>query len=232
MTKTKIYFMKKISLFMLVCAVTAASYAQDQPQLTTPMTVKPRIGIKGGVNLATLEIDDQSTPNMNTNMKTSFHGGVFANIPISGGFRFQPEAMYSGQGTKSSVRSSTDAHLAGINEYDFRYIAVPLMLQWMSTAGVFVELGPQFSYLAKANGDRQNDNSVELKNSDYVKKTDFAGAAGIGYLSRVGLGLNARYVNGFSNVWNNDKSISTTQDAKYKNRVVQLSLIYHIGAGK
>ena len=55
----------------------------------------------------------------------------------------------------------------------------------MSTNGLFVELGPQFSYLAKANGDRLNDNSVELKNSGYVKKTDFAGTAGIGYLSRI-----------------------------------------------
>jgi hypothetical protein len=224
--------MKRISLFMLMCAVTTILFAQNDPQLTTPMETKTRFGIKGGVNLATLEIDDQSTPNMNTNMKTSFHGGVFVNIPLSSSFRFQPELMFSSQGTKSSVRSSTDPNLAGINEYDFRYLSLPLMFQWMSAGGFFVELGPQFSYLTKANGDRQNQNSVELKESEYVKKIDFAGNAGIGYLSRIGLGLNARYVNGFTNVWDNDKSPSTSSDAKYKNRVVQLSLIYHFGAGK
>src|SRR5215212_11263052 len=223
--------MKKLSLFMLVCAAGIMAYAQSEPQLVTPMAVKTRFGIKGGVNLATLEIDDQSTPNMNTNMKTSFYGGVFANIPISSMFRFQPEVLYSGQGTKADARSSTEATLAGINEYDFRYIAVPLMFQLMSKGGAFVELGPQFSVLAKANGDRLNDNSVELKKSDYVKKTDFAGAVGLGYLSRIGLGINARYVNGFSNVWNNDNSPSTS-DAKYKNRVVQIGLMYHFGAGK
>lgn len=227
----KTYVMKKISLFLVLCMASVISIAQDQPQLTTPMSVETRFGIKGGVNLATLEIDDDSDPNMNTNMKTSFHGSAFVNIPLSANFRFQPEVMFTSQGTKSSVRSSTESTLAGINEYDFRYIAVPLMFQWMSTGGFFVELGPQFSYLTKANGDRQNDNSVELKNSDYVKKTDFAGDAGIGYLSRIGLGLNARYVHGFSNVWNNDKSPSTS-DAQYKNRVVQIGLIYHFGAGK
>ena len=105
------------------------------------------------------------------------------------------------------------------------------MFQWVSTGRFFVEAGPQFSYLAKANGDKQHDNSVELKESDYVKKTDFAGAAGIGYLSRAGIGINARYVNGFSNVWNNDNSPSTSSDAKYKNRVVQIGLMYHFGAG-
>ena len=225
--------MKKISLFLLVSTVSVISFAQSQtqPQLITPMSVETRFGIKGGVNLATLEIDDESTPDMNTNMKTAFHGGVFVNIPLSSNFRFQPEVLYSSHGTKSGVRSSTESTLAGINEYDFRYIAVPLMFQWMSTGGFFVELGPQFSYLAKANGDRLHDNSVELKNSNYVKKTDFAGDAGIGYLSRIGLGVNARYVHGFSNVWNNEESPSTT-DAKYKNRVVQIGLSYHFGAGK
>jgi hypothetical protein len=196
------------------------------------MAVKTRVGIRGGVNLATLEIDDQSTPNMNTDMKTSFHGGVFVNVPISSAFRFQPELMFTAQGTKAGVRSSTDENLAGINEYDFSYLSLPLMAQWMSTGGFFVELGPQFSYLLRANGDRQSGGSVELRKSDYVKKTDFAGTAGIGYLSRMGLGLNARYVNGFSNVWNNDKSPSTSKDAKYKNRVVQISLIYHFGANQ
>ena len=216
---------------MLMCIASVITFAQSEPQLVTPMAVKTRFGIKGGVNLATLEIDDQSTPNMNTNMKTSFHGSVFVNVPISGGFRFQPELMYSAQGTKAGVRSSTESNLAGINEYDFHYVSLPLMFQWMATKGFFAELGPQFSYLSSANGDRQNADDVNLKDLDYVKKTDVAGAAGIGYLSRVGLGLNARYVHGFSNVWNNDNSPSTS-DAKYKNRVVQISLLYHFGAGK
>lgn len=224
--------MKKISLILLVSTTSFISFAQQTtPQLTTPMEVKTRFGIKGGVNLATLEIDDQSTPNMNTNMKTAFHGGFFVNVPLTTNFRFQPELLYSAQGTKADTRSSTEANLAGINEYDFHYVALPLMFQYMTPGGFLVELGPQFSYLSSANGDRLNNSSVNLKDMEYVKKTDFAGAAGIGYLSRIGLGINARYVNGFSNVWNNDKSPSTT-DAKYKNRVVQIGLNYHFGAGK
>lgn len=224
--------MKKISLFSLVLVVSLTTFAQNQPELTTPMAVKTRFGIRGGVNLATLEIDDQSSPNMNTNMKTSFHGGLFVNVPFSTNLRFQPEVEYTAQGTKSDARSSTDANLAGIDEYDFHYIAVPLMVQYVSTGGFLVELGPQFSYLSSANADRETGGEVNLKEMDYVKKTDFAGAAGIGYISRIGLGVNARYVHGFSNVWNNDKSTSAAKDAKYRNRTVQLGLVYHFGAGK
>ena len=70
----KIHVMKKISLFLLTSGVISISFAQNQtqPQLTTPTSVQTRIGIKGGVNLATLEIDDQSTPDMNTEMKPRF----------------------------------------------------------------------------------------------------------------------------------------------------------------
>src|SRR5215217_6130479 len=93
--------MKKTSLFMLMCMAGVISFAQDQPQLTKPMEVKPRFGIKGGVNLASLEIDDDTpATNFNTNSKTSFHVGVYANIPISEMFRFQPEILYMGAGSK------------------------------------------------------------------------------------------------------------------------------------
>ena len=86
---------------MLVCAVSGSSYAQNEPQLTTPMEVKPRFGIKGGVNLASLEIDDDTpATNFNTNSKTSFHVGVYGNIPLSDMFRFQPELLYVGGGSK------------------------------------------------------------------------------------------------------------------------------------
>jgi hypothetical protein len=73
--------------------------------------------------------------------------------------------------------------LAGLNEYDFHYFSVPVMFQyWPSNHGFFVELGPHLSYLSSANGDRTDDNSaVDLKDNNYIRKTDVAASAGIGY---------------------------------------------------
>ena len=233
--------MKKISLLTLMLGSGLALFAQSQPmgtmsptpQLRTKMEVKPRFGIKGGVNLAELEIDDDAaTSGINTNMKTSFNGGFFVNIPLGNMFRFQPELLYSAQGSKADPLASTNSNLAGINEYDFHYISLPLMFQLQTNGGFFVELGPQFSYLSSANGDRNSGGSVNLKDMDFVKKTDFAGGVGLGYLSRIGLGLGGRFTHGFSNVWNNDNAPASMKNTKYKNSVVQIDLVYHFGASK
>jgi Outer membrane protein beta-barrel domain len=178
-------------------------------------------------------VDDDVNSTFDVNSKTSLHGSVFFNMPITANFRVQPELMYSIQGTKASDLKSP-AELKDLNEYDFHYFALPIMAQyWTGEHGLYVELGPQFSYLSSANGDRLDaDSDIDLKESNYVKKTDFAAAAGIGYLSRLGLGLNARYVHGFSNVWNADDAPASTKNWEYSNRTVQLSLIYHFGAGK
>jgi len=219
-------FMKKISLLTLAVCAGFAVFAQDEPTLKTQMSVKPRFGLKAGVNLATLEIDDDNNSSgaMNTNMKTSFNGGVFANIPMGGMFRFQPEIVYSGQGTKGSQGSNNF-------EYDFHYVNVPLMVQLQTTGGFFVEAGPQFGFLVKAKLDNETGNDVDLKDNNSVKRTDIAAGVGLGYISRVGLGVTAKYVHGFSNVWNNEDSpLPVNYD--FSNRVIGFSIVYLLGANK
>jgi hypothetical protein len=228
-------FMKKISLFMLVSVASLATFAQDtQPKLTTPMATKTRFGIKGGVNLASLEVDDdRPTTAYNTNSKTSFHAGVYANIPLSSMFRLQPEILYVGQGSKVTgtpivgSQTSTDTY-----ELDFDYLAVPLMFQLATTKGFFVEVGPQFSYLITARQDNQTGSDPDIKDLGYVRKTDFAIDAGIGYTSRIGLGLHATYVHGLSKVWNADDAPTAQKDVEMSNRGVKIGLHYSFGAAK
>jgi hypothetical protein len=225
--------MKKISLFALAFAAGIAVNAQD-PQLRKPMEVKPRFGIKAGVNSARLEIDNDrnEASGLKTTSKTSLHAGVFYNLPVSDKFRIQPELLYSIQGSKTSAMSSTDPNLAGINEYDFHYVSLPVMLQYMTPGGFSVEVGPQVSYLSSANADRSNGTEVNLKDMDYIKKVDFSAAGGIGYLTPIGLGINARYVHGFTNVFNNEDRPASTSGWNYQNRNLQFSLVYHFGATK
>ncbi len=223
----------KVSFFAMALAVSIAASAQNDPQLRTPMEVKPRFGIKAGINSARLEIKDAGSANngMNNNAKTSLHAGLFYNIPVAGSFRIQPEVLYNIQGSKTSPMASADPNLAGLNEFDFHYVSVPLMLQIATPSGFMIEAGPQFSYLSSANADRNAGGQVNLKDQDYVKKTDFSVAGGVGYLSRIGLGIGARYVYGFTNVWNNEDSPSTA-NMDFRNRVLQVGLTYHFGAAK
>lgn len=223
--------MKKISLLSLAFASAFAASAQNigdpdkaHKPLRTEMSVQPRFGIKAGVNLATLEIDDDSQTNpINTNNKTSFHAGLFANIPLSDMWRFQPEVVYSGQGSKVS---QTALGTTVNDEWDMHYVNVPLMFQLQTKGGFFVEAGPHVGFLVKAKDEDDND----LKDALNLKSVDFGAGGGIGYLSRIGLGINARYNLGFANIYDDDANSS--DDGKLKNRVVNIGLVYHFGAAK
>src|SRR5688572_19329365 len=198
--------MKRISLFMLMCAVTTISFAQNDPQLTTPMETKTRFGVKGGVNLASLEIDDDTpATNFNTNSKTSFHVGVYANLPLSDMFRLQPEILYMGAGSKVKGTPLSGNQGGTVSyEADFDYIAVPVKFQLATKSGFFVEAGPQFAFLTTARQDNANGTDPDIKDEGIIKKTDFSGVAGIGYMSRIGLGIHATYLHGFTNVFDTD----------------------------
>lgn len=235
--QTKIKLMKKISFFTLLLLTGIWALCQDQPRLTTPMSTQLRFGIRGGVNLADLYAKDQPANNTmyasDSKMRTSFIGGLFANLPIGGDLRLQPEVDFSGQGGKLTYNNG--------NTYTYdqvmHYINVPVMLQLQTKGGFFVETGPQFSFLvgAKVKSDNTGSNGGTLTDNtddkDGFDKFDFAWAAGVGYLSRVGLGIEARYNLGITNTIA-DNTTTSGLGGTWKNRVAQISLIYQFGAGK
>ncbi|MBD0284271.1 MAG: PorT family protein [Flavisolibacter sp.] len=235
--------MKKLSLFTLALAVSMFVFAQNNPPtgsqsgsqgpLRTPMEVKTRFGIRGGVNLATLELDDDyNATNYNTNLKTSFHVGAFVNVPLTEMFRFQPEVSYVGQGSKVNGTLVSNTANSSNYELDLHYLAVPLMFQLQTTGGFFVELGPQAAFLLSGKEDPASGSKTDLKSKKLIKKTDFGAAGGIGYLSRIGLGANARYVHGFSNVFDSEGAPSNQNKRNFHNRGIQIGLVYHFGANK
>lgn len=225
--------MKKISFLALACVSVLAVRAQQDPDkahkpLRTDMSVQPRFGIRSGVNLATYEIDDDSqSSGPSTNNKTSFHGGVFVNIPVGNTFRIQPEVDFSAQGSKIGNANSPAGNY---EEDDLYYINVPVMAQLQSRSGFFVETGPQVGFLIKGQTEGTGIyNDADIK--DQRKGIDFAWGAGLGYLSRIGLGVNARYNLGLSNIMNVDEA-NYSDEGKLKTRTLQLGLVYHFGAYK
>ncbi|HEX2608334.1 MAG TPA: porin family protein [Flavisolibacter sp.] len=222
--------MKKISLFALALSTGMALFAQDQPRLTTPMTSAVRFGIKGGVNLANFRAHDfPSGTNVNTNTKTSFNGGFLVNIPLAERFAFQPEVLYTGQGSKLTVKTTVPA-TSTTYEQDLSYIAVPLMFQAKAPGGFFVEVGPQPAFLVRA---QYETNNQKTDNKSSFDKFDLGLNGGIGYLSRIGLGVNARYTLGLTNTLEDNGGNNSSNDGpEFKNQVIQFSLFWQFGAGK
>jgi len=224
--------MKKISLIAFALCVNAALFAQEtQPQLRTPMATKTRFGIRLGANLANVRLNEFAPTEPDVNQKTSIHAGVFVNVPISTMFRFQPGVEYSGQGSKVSKYNLIGSSATTAYEQDLTYINVPLMLQYATPGGFMIEAGPQPGFLIAASQDGPGDTDVD--NKDGFDKFDLSIGAGLGYLSRMGLGINARYNFGLTNAREDGGGNGTTNNGpEIKNQVVQIGLVYHFGASR
>lgn len=102
-------------------------------------------GIKGGLNLASLSVDD----NNDKNLKAGLHAGFFAKFPLTNALAIQPELLYSAKGIKINYDESNIAD--GESKFNMNYIDVPVKLVFNLSDDFAFHLGPYFSYLLNAN---------------------------------------------------------------------------------
>jgi len=225
--------MKKISLSAFALLAGVSLLAQEQPKLTTDMTSAVRWGIKAGVNLS--DLHDEGFPdaaNFSSSNKTGYYAGFLVNLPLSSNIKFQPEVVYSKQGAESDIDITGPTGTSALRyKTKLGYINVPLMFQWQTASGFFVELGPQLSFLLSAKTEDKDNSSNEVDLKDQLEKFEIAGSGGIGFMSRLGLGINARYNYGFKNILK-EGNANYPDAAELKNRVIQIGLFYQFGAGE
>lgn len=168
-------------------------------------------GVKGGVNFSNLtgdnvgEFDEDSA-------RTSFNLGAVLEIPVTEKFAVQPEVFYSGQGFDLVQRDNEQD-----TEFQLNYINVPVLAKLYLVQGLYLEAGPQLGFLVDSKIDGPN-GSIDL-NEDNFNDIDFAGAVGLGYKFNGGLFLNARYTQGFTDIYDGE-----TGDGSTKNGVFSASL--------
>ncbi len=78
------------------------------------------VGLKGGINVADLSIEDDGT-SVESDTRSGFVGGVFAQFGLGEVFAIRPEALFSRKGTKSQ-----DEGL--LFQADLDYIEFPVLL--------------------------------------------------------------------------------------------------------
>jgi len=186
--------------------------------LTAVNAQEVEFGIKGGINLATITGDDF----VNFDNRTCFHFGAVVEIGISENFSFQPELLYSCQGSDYGVddTSFVDTKAALFNgTIKVDYLNVPLMAKYYVSEGLSLEAGPQLGFLISATDEFEGEEE-DIK--DFVKGIDFGVNFGLGYKLDGGLNFGARYNLGLSNA-NDDEDLS---DITFKNGVFQFSLGY------
>jgi hypothetical protein len=192
--------MKKSIVFALLLAGTA-SFAQHFD-----------IGIKGGANISNFT-GSSNVSELKASTLVGFHAGVFLGLYVGDNFSIQPEVLFSTQGAKIDNGTTKD-------DYKLTYINVPVMAKYRFNGGFYIEAGPQIGFNVHS--------TVAGTSEDFAKSTDLAIAGGLGFSSKIGLGIGARYVAGLSKVGNFDLS-TTTPD--YKNGNIQISLFYTLFNG-
>jgi len=245
--------MKKLFLGMAVAAASCMS-AQEVVTTTTtttvavqpvpPMKMKEpvRFGIKGAATAS--QFSEQELAGRN--MKLGFNAGVFVNIPLSMKFALQPEVLYNQMGAKS-VLTDTEINTGTSTirtKQDFsttlNYISVPVMLQMKPADNFYVEAGPEVSYFVdgKNKGETtistttsgttatQTQSASQSIDKDDIKKFNLGFGLGLGYYFTPNLGINARYVNSLTHIYNNSDAVADTQKNVNTNRVFQLGLNY------
>lgn len=206
----------------------------------------PTFGLKAGLNISSISDDGYE----DSKSKAGFYGGIFMNAPVSEMFSIQPEVLYSQMGAKTvdtytstiGNASSTVRNSASLN---LDYITVPVMFQFHATPAFYLEAGPEFGFLvgAKAKGDTETSTTIggstSTSSESYSSremKDNFSGfnmgaALGLGFNFTPNLGINARYVAGFTDInkKNNDENGNTSlenNDNKNRNNTFQVGLSY------
>lgn len=165
--------MKKIlfALLLMIAAVSAA-YAQ-----------KVHYGLKGGLNFS-------NASSWFDNYHTSFFGGGFATVKLNNKWALQPEVLYYRSGSKGqSFNNLVD------RKEDF--ISIPVVVKYHVTPKLYVEAGPEVSYMVQATEDFNG--HINATTQQY-NRVGLGVSAGVGFNLPHGFGVNARYTIGVNNM--------------------------------
>lgn len=190
--------MKKTALTTILLLIGVISFAQTFS-----------FGPKAGLN-----ISNYTGGNIKSQALVGYHLGGILSFGFGKNFAIQPEVLFSTQGAKiDNDGQKTD--------FKTNYVTVPVMLKFKTNGGLIITAGPQVGFLTS-----QNIPDQTIRN--FAKNLDLSAGVGIGYQSRIGLGLEGRYIAGISKVGDfSGQSI----DPDFKNSVIQFSLFWAIPLG-
>ena len=185
--------------------------------LTSPLLVRAQsnnpvgghFGFKVGASLTRLSISGTTINIPKQSLEPNI--GVMYRYRLQK-FVIQPEVLLA---VKGATLQSENVNATGRNttSHSYYYVSVPIMLGYIPTEGLTVQAGPEFSYALNAGKPR----GPGVNN-------DIGLAVGVHYdfldmLDKMSLHL--RYVQGFTDV-------SPEPGAVYKNRVLQVSVVYNL----
>lgn len=198
--KTKI-----LSVFIVVLLIATS--------LENVALAQARAGIKGGLNVSNLYIDDLD----DENARYGFNVGVFGQVLASETFAIQPELLFSTKGAKADYKGIIDQTV----KYNINYLDLPILAVFKLGESAEIHVGPYLSYLLNANISYSGDvtSGSDDIDRDNLKSFDYGLVGGFG-LNFGAVQVGARYNYGLAKIADSDAAELVLGDSK--NSVAQL----------
>ncbi|MFI5193226.1 MAG: porin family protein [Chitinophagales bacterium] len=210
-------------LFIVSFFLTTLCVSAQEQQTSTESDLRPKFGIKGGLNLTNLYVDNVS----DEHMKAGFNAGIFAKLPVTRGFSIQPELLYSLKGAKDTYNNIVQ----GSGEYRFNlgYVELPVLAVINLARNFNLQAGGYAAYLVAANvkdvDNQGNINGATDLNADNFQRFDYGLAGGLAF-DIENMTIGARYNYGLGNI---GKSGSLSGDLTKNSKNAGLSIYLGFG---
>lgn len=160
--------------------------------------------------------------------KMSYSIGIACEIPLSGKISFDPEINFARLNSESN-RSEIWAgrNVTVVEKLKLSVISVPLIFKYNLYDKFKIQAGPQISYVAFAERERNNEKSE--KPNAYIKDFDFGPCFGLSYSFTPKISVEARCFLGMADLDKNAGSfnVSTNSDIG-KINMLSLTLGYNL----
>lgn len=184
-----------------------------------------KFGLKGGLNLSSLNIDNAD----DNNIVPGFHAGFWGRIMLSDVVSFQPEVLYSGKGVKTVYNEDfLGVDVAdGETKLNLNYIEIPLHFAYHLSEDFNFHAGPYVGMLMNASVETQGEvlDFIDIDNAEDLDRSEFNT---LDYGISVGLGFNVdalmfgfNYSMGLNPVAKDGESMENLLD-NAKNRNIQV----------
>ena len=180
---------------------------------------EPKMGVKGGLNVSNLYIDDVN----DENARFGFNVGLYGQLFSSDGFALQPELLFSTKGSRDEFDGLADETV----KFNLSYLDLPVLAVIKLGESAEIHAGAYASYLLNANISYEGDlgNGGEDIDRNNFKSFDYGLVGGFG-LNFGNLQVGARYNYGLVKIADSDAAEVVLGDAK--NSVAQVYMAVNL----
>ncbi|MBX2941627.1 MAG: PorT family protein [Cyclobacteriaceae bacterium] len=202
----------KWKLFIGTIAVIALSFSAAQAQ-------EARMGVKGGLNISNLYVDNVN----DENSRIGFNAGFYGQILSTEFFAIQPELLYTTKGSENEYDGFVNQNV----KFNLNYLELPVLAVFKLGKVAEIHAGAYGSYLLGANVSYEGDiiNGGEDLDRDNFKTYDYGLVGGFG-LNFGDVQIGTRYNYGLVKLAKTDNAKTILGDSK--NSVAQVYVAFNL----